>query len=327
MTLVRYCRLFPEIAGVGGGAFDTRPATPTFTDLRVLEEEIKLNYNYELDRDIQSRIHPTVRLDHGQIVEGPIRLFGRPDEVTELLLTHFGKVTTSGLSDGFSHTYTYQDDPTKTMPSVGLDLGLETLREKRVSGVAADVVTINIPQANEIEWEFGLVGADITGAAMAANSPTYSTLDPYYGADITVTKIDGNDVTWDNLTLTLTRGIKKDAWRVGSRKLQDIELGPVEINITGDLKFVSAQLLNDFLSEATHTFDLTIRSALISGTDFYDITIDMNNLTQVEDPGPHINRQERMLENLNLMGLFSSTTTFSMVVNNNESTPATYTGA
>ena len=213
------------------------------------------------------------------------------------------------------------------MPTVGLDLGLETLRAKRITGLAVDVVTMNIPKADEIEWDFGCIGAGMTAAAFGAPSPSYSVLAPYYGADITTTTLDGNTVTWDNLQIVMNRGLMKDSHRHGSRKLQDMEYGPVEIDITGDVKFTSAQLLNDFLDETKHTFDLNIRSAMISGTDYYDVTIDANNLSHVEDPGPHINRQERMLLNLSLKVMYSSTTTFSFIVNNNSATPATYTGS
>lgn len=321
MTLVRYCQLHPETT------FNTRDTTPVMTDLRVLEEDLKLNQNYEFDRDIESRIFPTVRLDRGQLVEGSIKMTARADEVAELLKTHFGLLTTAALTDGFSHTFTYQDDPTKTMPTVGLDLGLETYRAKYVTGCAVDTVTMNIPKADEIEWDFGIVGTGITAAAFGSPSPSYSTLDPYYGADITTTQLDGNTVTWDNLQIVMSRGLMKDSHRHGSRALQDMEYGPVEIDITGDVKFISAQLLNDFLDESKHTFDLNIRNALISGTDFYDVTINADNLSHVEDPGPHINRQERMLLNLSLKVMFSSSTTYSFVVNSNSATPATYTGA
>jgi hypothetical protein len=322
MTLVRYARLHPE------ATFDTRPGSPTYTDLRVLEESLKLNQNYGYERDIESRIFNTVRYERGQLVEGNIKLTARPNEVCEILKTHFGKVTTASLTNGYSHTFAYQDDPTKTMASFGLDLGLETLREKRVSGCAANTIVLNIPKSDEVEWDIGIIGAGSTAAAMAANSPTYSTLAPYYGADVSTAQIDGNNVLWDNLQISLDRGLMTDHHKTGSRKIAQHELGPVEVEITGDIKFTSAQLLNDFIAETQHTFDLTIRSALIGGTDYYDITFNLDNLSHEEDPGPHINRQERMVQNLKLKMLNSASgTTFSMVVNDNSATPATYTGS
>ncbi len=321
MTLVRYCQLHPE------AAFNTRDTTPVMTDLRVLEETLKLNQNYGIERDIEHRIFNTVRYGRGQIVEGDLKMTGRPNEVCELLKTHFSKLTTSALTDGYSHTFTYQDDPTKTIPTVGLDIGYETLKTKYFTGINADVVTLNIPKADEIEWTFGCIGELMTGQTFGSPSPTYSTLEPYYGADITTTQLDGSTVTWDNLQIVMNSGKMRDHHRVGSRTLPDMELGPVEVDITGDVKFTSSTLLENFLSESYHTFDLLTRSDLIGGSDYYDMTFNLDKLTSMEDPGPHINRQDRMIQNLNLKMIYSSSTTFSLVINDNSATPATYTGA
>jgi len=326
MTLVRYARLYPEIAGVSGGAYGTRPTTPTNTDIRVFEEEVKLNQGYEYDRDIQNRIWPTVRLARGKLGEGPIRLFLRPDECAQLLLTHFGKVTTADVTGAYTHLFSYQDDPTATMPSVGIDLGLETLREKRLSGVAADTVKISVvPQANEVGVEYGLVCEDAAGAAFASFSPSYSMVNPWYGADKLTCTLDSNPVVFDNLTITMKRGIKKDAWRHGARTLQDIEMGPAEVTVEGDLKFTTAQYLNDFLSENYHTFDFVLRGALITGAHYYDLTIDADKLGYTEDPGPHINRQERMIQNLKLTANYTaSTNTWNFTTKDASALPATY---
>lgn len=321
MTLVRYCRQHME----ADGTFDSRPGSPSYRDLRILEEDLNYQPGFGYERDLTSRVAPTYRTLGGKIVTGTMRSFFRPDEAGELFLSLFGKVTTTVPSGSVRlHTYVIQDDPSKNLRSLGLDFGLEKIREVRISGAAATRLEMIIDGAGEIMMNWDIIAANEITATFGSHSPTYSTLSPLTGADKATCTLNSVAQNPESIRIVFERNYNQDARQHGSRKLQELEWGPFNTTVELTQRFTTDTELNEFLAETERDFVLQYSGATITGAYKYHFKLDLDNISY--DQGlSHINRQERALQTIAFTATHPTTSdTTTVELQNTEAQPATY---
>jgi len=181
MVVIQYARLFPERnAEVPAGTYGTRPGSPSFTDIRLLNESIEGGPDLTPETDARDAVGMSDTDDAGKTYSGGVTQKVRVDDgIGDLLLALFGKVTTSVVDAGppvvQGHVYVPLDDFAEVAPSYGLDLGVEKAREYQYSGVLVNSLTLTKTAAGEVNLAWELIASDRTTVAYdGAHSPTYS---------------------------------------------------------------------------------------------------------------------------------------------------------
>jgi len=308
--VVQYSRTFTErSAEQPAGTYGTRGTPADLQDILILNEGIEGGPDLTEEVDARSAFGPGAIDDAGKRYRGTITTKARVDELGKLLLSLFGKVTTTslgGVPAAIQHIYVPLDDLVPVAPSLGIDLGVEKKREYRYSGVLIDECQISKTNAGEINIIWTLIAKDRTANAYdGAVTPVFSTKGKLQ--TVQVATLGGTSVTWDSLTINLRRNWDK-TFNFSGRTQPNAEIGMFDVEVSGSLKFENAtpNFINTFEAKTEVEATIEFRGVVISGANFETLRIEMDRM-QVMDVTPAHIGPSRKVESIRLKGLVPST--------------------
>lgn len=281
-TQVQYARITKE------ASLNVRATTPVFRDLLALDVVSSPDFGRKEQRDVSDRIGVTDIIKEGKGNDVTLNLEARVDELGELFYMTHQKVTSAdlgGVPAAKKHDFDPQDDPTATFVSYGIDYGLEKTKEYRPSGLVGASYRLVQNNAGSVLATFNLIGANLVDAAIAAFSPSLSTLKVLTAMIKTGTKIGATELEPLSTTFEYRSGLGLHRPNT-SRTPTAVILGLFDAKITFTLRAKDvAALINDGLDEDTTPAVLVLwEGDVISGANKQSIKIDMAK-THILPPG------------------------------------------
>lgn len=308
MPNVNYTRIFKETT------FNVRPGSPTFTDHEILSESLVIEHGYEYLRTTKDRRLITDKIKGPKRVTGSILLNFQFDRIGQIIKAALAKETVTqpdsvGDPTVYSHKFVHEDDPSVTLPTYGIDIGVEGVRERRVSGFAVNRLSLDWEGAGGVAVTAETLGADETHAALFTGSLTYSSVAWLTGADITSFQINAAEVTPERFSLTINNNYP-GVHAFKKRTLPKIEFGQLEVTGEMSIRFDSNTHMADFIDETERDVYIKFQGAGIgASTRKYELEIDVNRI--LYDAGDaHLDQQSRVVQNLPFTALKPSTGDF-----------------
>jgi len=310
------------------GVFGTTPGTPVYKDLRLITTDIGGGPELDTEKDASQQFGMTGTENKGKTYRGTAMSKVRVDEIGQMLLYFFGKVTSSDLGGAPAakqHIYIPLDDLTLVAPSFGMDLAIEKKRMYSYVGSLIDEITISKVGAEEVVITYTIVLKNRTTAAFpTAYAPAYS--GKIKLQNVQVATLHGIAVIWESLTIRMVRNWDQTK-AFTSSTLPDAEIGDFTVEIDGVVKFENTNPNFIDAYEAVTEGELTIefRGTLISGANFETLRLEFDRIRINDAPPPQINPDNHKTQSIKAEVLVPTSGDWvKCTVINEDATPATY---
>ncbi len=287
--------------GITEAAYGTRPGSGQL-GMSALSESLKLSYAYEFVRGVPDARIPSGKVKGKRLVRGDISQFVRLDE--ELfgwfMKSLFGKAPATVAEEAsvrWAHTFTHQDNPTATWPSLALDVALMSLSEKRYLGMMVNSLTIDIADGGPATFTWGMIGRPPTnaafGAAVAVGSEDFLNMS-------LLTTVELGDVAISpglrSLSLNISNNLDENAFEDGSRDLVRGEMGELDINGTLTKRYTNATQFDDLLAETERKLELDFTGGTLGNASYaLDITI---GAIVMDESDPNFSNQDDVKQSI-----------------------------
>lgn len=327
ISIPDYFKVYPE-STAGVYTYNTRPASPAFIDAEVLGETFDIDVGHEQVRTLDSPRLPTAIRKRGKTVPGQINIECIPDQVLELLLATFGKVTKSqpdavGAPNTFQHAYVSLKSRTITFPSVGVDMGIEATTEKRVGGIIVDSLQFEHVESKEAVLQFGCIGADLTKAAYPG-TPTFAPVNVNPVTKATIATIGAVNIDPESVRITYSNGFVMKHPNT-SRTFKKARMGLASCEIALSFPYEIDSLFADLIAETEKAFRYKVEGDTIESTQKYTVDWNIPRVDIIKGT-PQKTGQEIPEQSITLRAVKPTDTTewVTLTTTDKVATPATY---
>lgn len=298
MEMGRYCLLRKE------STYGQWDVSGLASSLRILSESLKLDTGLTYHRTVEGgRLLQTKQLNRKN-VEGSLELHPVYDKgLGELLLMCLGSVSSvqQGGSTAYRHTFTPKASiKTSAWPSYSIEVGLDDVASKRVVGAVVESLAFDVEAGDFLGLTPEIYASDESKVTLGTVG-TLSTLDYIHAGDVVTQSVDGSPVKLEHFSLEVKNNFP-EGYQFGSRKPQQIDVGPLEVTGEMAIRFLSATHLDDFLASNEKAVAVKFQGPTISGSYKYELELDLPRV--VYDAGDaNLKEQERLVQSLKFTAL------------------------
>lgn len=268
--------------------------------IAIVSEDIQLQKERIIQEDVSSRQRSKWR-PGTERVGGGWRWNIHYENIGEILLGLLGQVATS-QPDSVNAPNTYQHifSPSDSIPTWTVEVGLDEVTAKQAVGVAIEGVSLRLSPNELFQGEVDIIGKTLSLKALS--TPSFPTLDPIAFYDVSSIQVGGVAANLIEAEINIANNIVDDAFVLGSRQLDRIELGYIEVAGSFSLAFDSTSEMDKFLSDTESSLQILMQGAVIEATYNYKLQIDIPRIVYSEAQAS-IDRRERIIQNINFVAL------------------------
>ena len=252
-------------------------------------ESLKSDLNYNIIDPIATRQRMKALKGNWRIRGniGPVNI-ELENIVSQLLYGALGSDNPSNLGGtpaAWKHTIT----PADTLPSFSIRSGLDT-KERRLSGCIVDGFTLEARYNEIAKFTARMFSGkyETVEDTLTTDNVSFSSLNPLTYADVTV-KIDNDSETTRlfDVSIDFNNGLI-DKGSLGSRTYDTVRVGPRTINGKFSTYFDNIDDWTRMMNGTPFKLEIILTGTLISGSNYYQITITLPKCIIKSDALPHV---------------------------------------
>ena len=240
--------------------------------IAISSEDIQISKERLIQEDVASRQRSKWR-PGTEVVGGGWSWNIHYENIGEVLLALLGKVTTS-QPDPINAPNTYQHvfTPADSLPTYTVEVGIDNVTAKQAVGVAIEGLSLQFSPNELVKADVDIIGRALSLKALS--NPSFPALDPIAFYEVSSILIGGAAASLIDLEINISNNIVDDAFVLGSRQLDRIEVGYIEVAGSFSLAFDSTAEFDKFLGDAETSLQIVVEGAVIEGTYKYKLQID-----------------------------------------------------
>jgi len=237
-------------------------------------------------------IDPVGKRERTKILKGNWRIRGNigpveiePENIAPVLI--YGALGSDSVGDLGDGAYAHTISPSNTLPTFSIRMELDD-KERRVVGAIVDGFELTCRYGEAAKLTASILSGKYETVENTVNASTFSTLQPFTYADITV-KLDGSTITSRlyEVTLTLSNNVI-DRGSLGSRTLDTVRLGPRVISGKFSSYFENTDDWNKMKNGTEFALQIELVGETIGGDKKYSISIALPRCVVKSDAIPHV---------------------------------------
>jgi len=268
--------------------------------IAIVSENIALDKSILLSEDIQSRQVSRWREGTEKVVGG-WRYYPHYEDIGEVLLGLLGSVaTTQPDATNAPNTYQHIFTPGDTIPTWTVEVGLDSVTAKQAVGVAVEALRLALRPDSLLDVDVRVLGKSLGIATLG--SPSFGSLAPIAFSDVSSMFVAGSAASLIEFELNVANNINDGVFVLGSRQLDRVEVGYIEVAGRFSLAFDNTTQMNKFLSGDESSLQVKIEGSVIESTYKYTLQIDLGRIVY-NAAEEFIDRRERIIENVEFIAL------------------------